>query len=149
MRRSLIGMTVLGTALLVGCGQESPEGGPGARQGPDGVEVAQSSQTFQIEVPGTEVDVQRGQAQTVRIGIQRGKDFDQDVTLEFKGAPQGVAVTPARVVATPDMNEVAVKVAATSAAPLGEFKVTVTAAPAREGLPTSAEFQVKVDEADD
>jgi uncharacterized membrane protein len=144
MKYTWIGLVALGLGALVGCSSQSPAGGPGAKKGPDGVQVTQSDNTFKISVPNTETDIKQGQAQTVRIGINRGKSFDQDVKLEFKGAPKGVTVTSATSVAKPDMKEVAVKVEAAPDAPLGEFKVTVAATPAREGEATSTDFKVEV-----
>lgn len=144
MKYACIGLIALGVSTLVGCSGQSPAGGPGAKKGPDGVRVTQSDNTFKIDVPNTETDIKQGEAQTVRIGINRGKSFDQDVKLDFQGAPNGVTVSPAVRVAKPDMKEVAVKVEAAPDAPLGEFKITVTATPARAGEPTSADFQVEV-----
>lgn len=148
MRYTWIGLLVIGAATLVGCSERSPAGGPGAKKGPDGVRVIESDNTFTLSVPRGETDIKQGQAQTVRIGINRGKSFDQDVKLDFQGAPNGVSVTPAASVATPDMKEVTLKIEAAADAALGEFKITVTATPAREGESTAADFQVEVNKPD-
>lgn len=149
MKTTWFSLLALGTGLMIGCSGQSPAGGPGASKNSEGaVRVTQAENTFELDVPNAETDIKQGQAQTVRIGINRGKQFDQDVKLEFAGAPKGVKVTPATPVAKPEMKEVAVTIEAAPDAPLGEFKLTVTGTPAREGLPTTGDFKVEIHKAD-
>src|SRR5688572_20401233 len=99
-------LLALGTGLMIGCSGQSPAGGPGASKNSEGaVRVTQAENTFKLDVPNAETDIKQGQSQTVRIGINRGKEFDQEVKLDFAGAPKGIKVTPATTVAKPDMKE--------------------------------------------
>jgi hypothetical protein len=149
MKYLSMGVMLLAVGALVGCQDgRSPAGGPGATKGAEGVRVTNADNTFKIDVPNTETEVKQGQKQTVRIGINRGKAFDQEVKLEFKGAPKGVKVSPESVVVKPDMKEATVTVEGAPEAALGEFKITVTGTPMREGTATSADFQVEVKKSD-
>ena len=149
MKYLWMGVMLLAVGALVGCQDgRSPAGGPGATKVADGVRVTNADNTFKIDVSNAQTDVKQGQKQAVRIGVNRGKAFDQDVKLEFKGAPKGVKVSPESLVVKPDMKEATVTVEAAPDAPMGEFKITVTGTPMREGASTSADFKVEVEKPD-
>ncbi len=146
MKYTAIALMGFGAFMLTGCGShQSQPGGPGVQRDGSNVHVANSDNTFRIDVPHGATHVKQGQAKTIRIEIDRGKNFQQDVKLEFKGAPQGVKVEPATTTIKQDMKEVNVKIEAGMDAPLGESRITVTGVPMREGAPTSNDFAVDVD----
>jgi hypothetical protein len=103
--------------------------------------------TFRIEVPRLETDIKQGESKTVTVGIDRGKNFDQDVRLEVSGAPKGVTVTPASPMIKAADKNVQLTIQAAKDAALGEHEITVTATPAKQGAKTSAKFQIQVKEA--
>ena len=147
MKKSYLALLTTGLVLLVGCENgKSPPGGPGAtnRQQSTGIRVTQPENTFQLDVPNLETDIKQGESKTIKISISRGKDFDQDVKLEFAGAPKGLKVTAAESMLKASEKEVQVKLEAAADAPLGEHTITVTGSPARDGAKTSANFKVEV-----
>ena len=68
---------------LTGCKTKSQEGG-GA-----------GNDTFKIVVPTMATDVRQGELQTVRVAVERGDGFKQQVKLELK-APADIQVEPAQ-----------------------------------------------------
>lgn len=146
MKYTSIALMGLAAFMLAGCGNhQSQPGGPGAQNNPTGAHVNEPANTFKIDVPHAATHVKQGEAQTVQIGINRGTNFNQELKLEFKGAPQGVKVEPATMTVKEDIKEVNVKIEAGKDAPLGQARITVTGVPMREGSPTSTEFAVDVD----
>jgi uncharacterized membrane protein len=147
MKYTSIALMGIAAFMLVGCGsQKSEPGGPGVQRDNTGnAHVAQSDNTFRIAVPHAATHIKQGQSMTIPITIDRGKNFHQDLKLEFKGAPQGVKIEPATTMVKGDTKEVNVKIEADPTAPLGESRITVTGVPMREGAPTSTDFAVDVD----
>src|SRR5436190_5817011 len=84
----------VGVAVLaLGCNQSSPPGGPSAtKQQPA---VGQGDNTFKINAPATETNIKQGESKEATLSISRGKNFSDDVKIEFSELPKGVAIMPA------------------------------------------------------
>jgi hypothetical protein len=162
---------------LVGCGeQKSPPGGPGAGKtgttvtpkpgttttppgktgtattpGTTDTTASTSGKTpedsFRITVPSGDTDVTQGHSKDVTVGIDRGKNFDQDVKLECSGAPKGVKIDPTSGVLKAGDTKVKLTIEADKEAALGEHTITVTATPVKSGAKTTAAFKINVKKA--
>jgi uncharacterized membrane protein len=126
----IVAVALMATAALVGC-KMSEEGG---RAG---------SGTFRLTVPALTTDVRQGEVQTVRVSVERGEGFTQEVKLEVK-APTGLQVDPeSTMVKAGDRAATQLKITAAKDAPLGNQKIMVKGTPGT-GEATSTEFTVKV-----
>lgn len=124
----IVGVVVM--VGLVGC-KKSEEGG---RAGND---------TFRVVVPVMGTDVKQGEVQTVRVSVDRGDGFKQDVKLQVK-APTGIQVVPESVtVKAGDKADVQLTVTAAKDAPLGSQKIMVKGTP-EKGESAEVEFKVTV-----
>lgn len=138
MKTFAIGLTTLGLAFLVGCNQ-SPPGGSGS-----GVP---KKATFDIKAPSLATTLKQGDTKEVKLTLDRGKDFHDDVALTFEPAT-GITIEPASLnVASADAKDVTVKVTATKDAAVGEHDVKVIGTP-KGGNATSVMFKVKVEKSD-
>ena len=130
MNKAFAGVLVAVLALT-GCKTKSEKGG-GA-----------GNDTFKIVVPAMATDVKQGELQTVRVTLERGDGFKQQVKLELK-APAGIEVDPKNATVKPgDKGEVQLKISAAKDAPLGEHKIMVKGTPDK-GEPTETEFKITV-----
>jgi hypothetical protein len=131
---------ILGLALLIpaaaGCNKSS-EGG-----------VAGTANSFTMTGPTIPTSIKQNNKESVKITLNRGSDFKQDVKLSVapvdklklelnKDVIKASEASPAEftVTVTPDAN-----------APVADHKVIVTGTPASGGTPTTVEFTVKVAE---
>jgi len=94
MKRSSAGVlaTVMGMVAFTGCSQAVP-GGPGVTtptQKPPA--YGEVDRTFNLTVPHMSTTIHQGETKEVSIGIERGKNFEEDVTLEFADGPKGVTL---------------------------------------------------------
>ena len=87
--------------------------------------------------------VHQGEAKEVSIGIERGKNFQEDVTLKFADGPKGVTLASADPVIMHGSSEAKVTFKATADAALGDFTVKVTGHPTKGGDATN-EFKITV-----
>ncbi len=124
-------LIVGGAALaLYGCNQDSTPGGPGtALPESEKPMMGQTDNTFILDVPMISTSIKQGEMDTVSIGIKRGTNFSQDVSLKFDNVPIGVTIEPsvARIPKTEENVELTVH-AGTDAA-LGDFVVKITGEP--------------------
>jgi uncharacterized membrane protein len=97
-----------------------------------------------IDVPNLETTLKQGETKTITIGIERGKNFDQDVKLEFANLPPGVKVEPMNPTIPASEKNDQIKLEAAPDAALGEHTITVTGKPAHEGAATSATLKIQV-----
>ena len=58
--------------------------------------IGRADDTFDLTTAS--VSLKQGEAALRSVGIKRGTNFDQDVTLAFEGLPPGVAPDPAKPV---------------------------------------------------
>ncbi len=128
---------------VTGCDKGTP-GGPGA------VDPAakkplygQATDTFDLSVAAVSTSLKQGDAKEGSIGIKRGKNFDQDVTLTFAGLPKGLTIEPASLVIKHGDTDAKYTVKAGDDAPVGDFTVKVTGHPTKGGDATN-ELKVTV-----
>jgi uncharacterized membrane protein len=146
MRLLSTGLVALGLVALVGC-NTSPPGGSGGTKTTTGGTTSGRSATFTIKAPTFSTSLKQGDTKEVKLTVDRGKDFHDDVELKFD-APAGVTVDPAtHTVKSGDKEDVEVKVSAAKDAGVGEHVVKVTGTP-KTGSATSVEFKVKVDKSE-
>ena len=77
------------------------------------------------------------------IGIDRGKNFEGDVTLKFAGGPEGVTIESASPTIKHGDTEAKATLKATADASLGDFTVKVTGHPTK-GADATNEFKITV-----
>jgi uncharacterized membrane protein len=133
MKKLIAGVAVVALLVVVGCdtkGKIDTNGGPTA------------AAAFSIKAPATMPEVKPGEKQDVKLAIERGKDFKDEMTLKFE-APKGVSVEPETKAVPATEKEIAVKVAAAADAPEGKQTVTITATP-KTGKVVTAKFDVNV-----
>src|SRR5688572_19939015 len=123
MRTLTTSLVALGLAALVGC-NTSPPGGSGGSRGTAGTAGSTSrSATFNVSAPVTATNIKQGESQEVKLSLNRGRDFKDDVTVTFD-APAGLKIEPASVkVASSDKEEFAVRVSADKGATVGDHTV--------------------------
>jgi uncharacterized membrane protein len=138
MKKLLAGMLAFGLTFAIGCEHKSAPGGPGAVDN----KTQTRSITFKIIAPG-KTELKQGEEKEVRVKVDRGKDFKEDVTLKFE-TPKGIHVDREQITVRPGEDFAAVKVKADKDAPIGDNSVNVKATP-QHGESTEMKFDVKVD----
>jgi uncharacterized membrane protein len=143
---------ILPVCCFLGCNESHP-GGPNANKPRedktvgektrDATGVGTSDNTFKISLPTLETGVKQGEKKMVKISISRGKNFDQDVKLDFGKLPTGVTLAPMSPTIKHGENDVEVTFEAAKDAAVGDHMVNVTATP-KEGAPTSGEMKLGV-----
>ena len=123
MQRLWILSAVVAVALI-GCNS--------SERGGKVTEDTKGSETFKLKGPATGTTIKQGDKQTVKLTIDRGKNFKQDVALTVDAPPKGLAVTlePTTVKAS-DAETATATVTAAADAPVGEHTFTVKATPAK------------------
>jgi hypothetical protein len=158
-------LPVLIAAIAAGCSDSQP-GGPGVTQTkpattppatsppantpPSTVTtnkpiIGEADKTFRLDVPDLPTFLNQGETKTVTISLSRGTDFDQDVTLELSGMPQGVTADPPRAMIKHGEKEASFKFQAADDAALGDFTINVIGHPAT-GADAKSEFKLKISE---
>jgi hypothetical protein len=118
---------------FAGCTQGTP-GGPGATDSKAKKPLlGEADNTFNLSVPRTSTTIDQGGTKEVTVGIKRGKNLDQEVTLAFTDLPKGLTIDPATPAIKQEETETTVKVTATDDASLGDFSVKVTGHPTKGG----------------
>ena len=137
---------VVAAGLAVGCNKGGTAGGPGAsntsnQQGP---RVGAADDTFSLKVPTLATKVKQTESQVVSIGIDRGKNFAQDVALKFENLPEGVTIDPAAPTLKSSDTEAKVTVKASDMAAVGDFTVKAVGHPAK-GADAANELKIAVE----
>lgn len=140
MKKLLASVVALGLAFAIGCENKSPPGGPGAT---GNNKTSDRALTFKINPPGS-VTLKQGEEKEIRVKVDRGKEFKQDVTLKFEN-PKGISVKPESITVKAGDTEAAVKVHADKDAPLGDKNVVRVVATPEKGEATNANIDVKVE----
>jgi hypothetical protein len=130
MKSACTTLSVAALIALAGC-NKGTEGGPGASKSSNKSGIGQAEDTFNLSVPTLATKLKQGEAKVVTISIKRGKNSDQDVTLNFAGVPQGVTLDPASPVIKHSDTETKLSAKATDDAAVGDFTITVTGHPAK------------------
>lgn len=140
MKTLLARLALVTLAGLAGCTQGTP-GGPGATSKEP--VFGQADQTFNLSVPVMASSVRQGESTEAVIGIKRGKNFDEDVTLNMGDLPTGVTVDPARPMIKHGETETKITFKASDAAALGDFTLKIAGHPTK-GAEAKVEFKLNV-----
>jgi hypothetical protein len=145
MKRSSAGLlaTVMVMVAVSGCSQAVP-GGPGVTS-PSQKQPAYggADRTFNLTVPHMSTTLHQGESKEVSIGIERGKNFEEDVTLKFADGPKGVTLASANPVIMHGSTEARASLKATNDASPGDFTVKMTGHPTT-GADATNEFKITV-----
>lgn len=118
--------------MLVGC-NKSPEGG-----------ATGTSSSFKISAPMMTTNIKQDNKESVKVSLDRGKDFKQTVKLKAD-APTGIKAELSKdSVAASEPADVSLTLTVAKDAPLGEHVVKVTGTP-ESGAATSVDVKVKVE----
>jgi hypothetical protein len=144
MKRSIVSLLAIALVAFTGCGHDGSAGGPGATaKGAKKPLYGEADNTFNLNVPGRSTTLQQGETKEVSIGIKRGKNLDEDVTLTLADVPKGVTFEPANPVIKHGDTEAIFTFKAADEASVGDFTVKVTGHPTK-GADASNEFKLTV-----
>lgn len=133
-------MTMIG---LAGCGQGTP-GGPGTTDVSAKKPVfGQTEDTFNLSVPVMSTTLQQGNTIDAEVGIERAKNFGEDVELVILDLPEGVSVSPSNPTIKHGDTKASIKFTATDDAVTGDYKIKVKGHPAK-GSDAQVEFKISV-----
>jgi len=93
--------------------------------------VVQPEGTFKLTVPTLSTGIKQGETKPITIGISRGKNFDEDVSVKFENLPEGVTIEPASPTIKKSDKEVKVDVKASDTAALGKATVKMIGHPSK------------------
>jgi uncharacterized membrane protein len=143
MTRSFAGLLVMALVAMTGC-DRGTTGGPGVTNPPHKQPVyGEADDTFNLSMPLMSTTLHQGESKEVAVGIKRGKNFDEDVTLKFADGPKGVTFDSANPVIKHGDTEVKLTFKAADDASLGDFTLKVTGHPTK-GADASSDFKITV-----
>ena len=146
MKRTIVGLMLAVFAVSTGCEKAGTPGGPGATTpGAKPPMYGQADETFNITT--SSVSVKQGDAAQTTVGIKRGTNFDQDVTLMLEGLPKGVTVDPSKPVIQSKNTDSKFTLTASDEAAVGDYEVKVVAHPAK-GADASNTLKISVGKKD-
>ena len=130
MQKKCVWVAIL-LAAVVGFGgcNQGTSGGPGAASPPVKERIGQTDDTFSLTL--SSVALNQGQTKTVPVGIKRGNNFSEDISLKLAGVPKGVTFTPAEPIIMRGATDTELVFNATDDAALGDFTVKVTGHPTK------------------
>lgn len=133
MRTLIVGLLAGTLAILTGCTKDPNAGNAKA-------------DSFEVKAPAATTALKQGESKTVKLTVERGKDFKQTVKLTADGLAKGIKIELARAeLKAGDPNEIEMKLTAEEQAAPGEAKITVKATP-EKGDAKSIEVKVSVEE---
>jgi len=156
MKNLFIGLCVLALVAATSCNRSAPEkqeaAAPAARQSPEKAVqtvakkpiAGEAEHTFSLSVPFESVTLTQGERESVRIGINRGQNFGEEVTIKVTGLPAGVTVETANPVIKYGSTDVTLTLKAASDAALGDFTANVTGYTASSSDDFSKEIKITV-----
>jgi hypothetical protein len=136
----------MAVSLMTGCTEETTPGGPGAATTTTDGEPANEEATFKLELPTGAKNIEAGKSDTVSIGIDRGDNFTQDVTVSFM-PPPGVTVDPSETTIRSDASEVEVTIRVDPSAQIGEQTISVSGS-AGSGPPATGDLKIEITKPD-
>jgi uncharacterized membrane protein len=143
MKRSFAGVLLMSLVALTGCNRGT-SGGPGVTNPPRNQPVyGQADDTFNLSVPLMSTTLHQGESKEVSVGIKRGKNFEEDVTLNVAEGPKGVTIVSAHPLIKHGDTEAKLTFTASDDASLGDFTVKVTGHPTKGGN-ASIDFKITV-----
>jgi hypothetical protein len=164
MKRIGVCLLIMAFAVGAGCNNDKTPGGPGVKPATDKPAadkpaadrpvadkpadkgkplVGEADNTFTLSTPTLATSITQGENKNVTIGINRGTNFQEDVTLKFDGMPKGVTVDPANPKIAKSDTEAKVTLKAANDAAVGDFKVKVIGTPTK-GAEGSSDMSVTV-----
>lgn len=148
MKRFLAVVVALSFTAILGCGDKGTPGGPGVNK-PNNEKpvVGTADSTFTLDVPNLSTTIKQGESKVIAIGISRGKNFDQNVTVKLDNLPTGLTASPSNPVINRSEKDIKVTLTAATDAALGDFVIKVHGGPAT-GAEAHSEFKVKIDKLD-
>jgi hypothetical protein len=147
LMKSLLSLVAAGAVMIfAGCNQSGTSGGPGATNTKEKTHstVGQTENTFSLSVPTLATSLKQGETKEAKIGIKRGKNFDQKVAVSFENLPKGVTIEPAKVEVPEGSDEAKVSIKADDNAAIGDTKVKVIGHPT-SGPDATNDMNIKVD----
>ncbi len=155
MKKSFAGFAGAALIVICGCNQGTP-GGPGVQQQPVNKPVVnqtankpiigEAKETFTLSVPLLATSLKQGETKSVDISINRGTNFDADVTLSFSELPTGITVNSTRPAIKHGESKTSITVAAAEDAALGDFVVKVTGQPSKGAVDATSDLKLTVSE---
>jgi hypothetical protein len=132
-------------AVSTGCNNQNTSGGPGASNSTNksGTHIGQEENSFRLSPPTLATRLKQGETKEAAIGIKRGKNFDQDVSVKFENVPKGVHIEAASPSIKHGDDEIKVAVKAADDAAVGDFTVKVVGHP-KTGDDAASEFKLTV-----
>ncbi len=145
MKRLYGGLLVAALVAFTGCNGKSTSGGPGATHtgSGKGTQLGQADNSFKLSTPTLATKLKQSESKVAALGIKRGKNFDQDVTLKFEGLPQGVSIDPASPTIKHGEEEAKVTIKAAEDAAVGDFTVKVVGHP-KDGPDSVSDLKLDV-----
>lgn len=99
---------------------------------------------FTLDVPYFDTHIKQGEFQTIKVIVQRGVYFHQDVEVNVTGS-HGISVKPSRVIITKDGKQSAqFLVETTKNTAVGDYNLVVHGTP-ESGVPVSVGFGIRVE----
>jgi uncharacterized membrane protein len=149
MKTICTGLVALSLAVLVGCGSstgtsEKRPGGLVTSASQKEPLVGTGEKEFTLKPPPLAAHVKQGESKEVKIGIDRGKNFDKDVSLKFDDVPKGVTIEPAHPKIKHGDKEAVLTIKAADDAAVGDFKVRVQG-DGGEGQKAAETLELKID----
>lgn len=133
-------------AVNFGCDKSGTPGGPGATDSKSKTPAyGQADNTFNLTASA--ISLKQGDASAGTIGIKRGTDFDQSVTLAFEDLPKGVVLEPTAPVILSKGTDAKFTLKAGDDASLGDFTIKVIGHPSKGGDATE-QFKLTVSKKD-
>jgi len=123
MNRVLAASSLGFLAIVSGCSQTPPAP---AKSKPV---MNAMDETFALNISPAKVT--QGKTEAVVIGIKRGKDFGQDVSLKFDDIPAGITLDPLVPVISHEKNETSITAKAAEDAVPGDYTVGITGHPVK------------------
>jgi len=129
----IAGVMTLAAVSLVGCGNKSSTpGGPGAMDPAAKPPLyGEADNTFNLTA--SSVSIKQGDTAQETIGIKRGTNFAQDVTLTFENLPKGVTLAPTEPAIKSGGTDATFTLTANDEVVPGEFKIKVVGHPTKGG----------------
>lgn len=106
--------------------------------------AGEADNTFSLSMPFESVTITQGEEKAVRIGINRGENFREEVEIKLSSLPAGVTVEAAEPVITRGSTGVTLMLKAASDAALGDFTAEVKGHTASSGADFSKEIKLTV-----
>ncbi len=143
MKSSFAGLLALALFTLSGCNAGTAGGSGMTNPNQKQPAFGEAENTFKLSVPRMSTTLHQGETKEVTIGIDRGKNFEGDVTLKFAEGPAGVTVGSASPIIKHGDTEAKVTLKATADASLGDFTVEVTGHPTM-GPDATSQYKINV-----